>query len=154
MSLKASLMDAAADFARSSASHGEPASIDVIVDHLMEEFAAEIEEDFERAAREFVRRAAKDGLSEKPSATRQQTLPGFDVPAFITVPVSEGHVVYVAIEQATREQAHAHILMKDANIQRAIDERRKYIEFLDRLEPVWTARPDLTVGQCVDRLDS
>lgn len=151
MSLRTTLSDAAVNYVRTCV---DPPTIDEIIEHLMYDFRADIEAEGERAKREFVRSAAKSGLSEKPTVDDQLTLPGFHLPTTISIPVDEGRVVYVAIENATREQAHAHTIMKDANIGRAVEERQKWGDFLDRLEPVWQLDPCLTIGDCIRRLNA
>lgn len=149
MSLRTTLSEAAVDYVRTCF---EPPSIDEIVDHLIEEYRAELVLEGERAQRDFVRGAAKSGLSDKPRDDQQHILPGFDVPATLTVPVAEGRTVYVAFENATREQAHSHTAVKDANIARALEERRKWGEFLDLLDTVWLDEPELSGGECIRRV--
>jgi hypothetical protein len=149
MSLRTTLSEAALEYVRSCA---EPPSMDEIVEHLFEMFRDELAEEGEKAQRDYVRGAAKSGLGDKPRDDRQLTLSGFDVPATLTVPLAEGRTVYVAFENATRDQAHAHIAIKDANIAHAIEERRKYVEFLDLLDTVWLVDPELTGGECLMRV--
>lgn len=149
MSLRTTLSEAAVEFVRSC---HEPPAIDEIIDHLMQEYSDELEAEGKRAQRDFVRSAAKAGLSDKPRDDAQPILPGFDVPSTLSIPLNEGRVVYVSTENASREQAHAHTVMKDANIAHAVEERRKWGELLDLLETVWVNDASLTVGECIQRL--
>ena len=151
MSLRTDLGSAAVEYVKASPSGY---SIDEICEHLMGVYQAELEAEGVRTMRDYVRAAAKQGLSERPHSDKQSILPGFTVPSTITVPVDEGRTIYVATESATREQARAHFLPLDANIAHAIEERRKYGEFLELLETIWEAAPGLTVGQCIERLSS
>lgn len=154
MSIRTLLSKGAVDFVRGC---HEPPAIDEIIDHLMQEYRADLDEEIDRAMRELVRSAAKAGLSSDQvmhDDNDQPSLPGFNVPVTISVPVSEGRVVYVAFENATRDQAYAHVAMKEANISRAVEERRAYGELLQSLDTVWTSEPDLTAGECIERLRS
>lgn len=148
MSLRTDLGEAAVQYVRLHA-----ASIDEIAEHLILTFAERLENEGDRAIRAFVRQAAKEGLADRTDDHRQATLPGFHVPATITVPLDEGgRIVYVASVAATQDEWRAHRAMKEANIRHAVDELQAYDDLTDKLATVWKDEPDLTVGECLARL--
>lgn len=152
MSLTNDLQASASAYVVASGTEGH--SIDQIVDHLMAAYSVELDEEIgDKAKRQYVKTVVKNGLKKTEAMTDGQSrLPGFVVPETITVPIHEGKTIYVAFENATYEQAKAHVWMKEKNIFHAMEEKQKYVDLLETLTPEWIKNPELPAGEIMRRL--
>lgn len=128
------------------------AHLDDVIEHLYHTFSTEIEAQGSKLAREWLRAATKQTLSEAEANGVQALLPGFDLPRVITTYTSESDVVYVATIEANRDQWRSHRMLKERNVAAAVAELNKYDELTDQLETVWLEHPEWSVGQCVKAL--
>lgn len=127
-------------------------SIEEIIDHVKGLYAHELEQYADKAKREYIRSILKTNLKKQEELDEGPRFPGFDVPRTITVPVNEGKTIYVAFENATYQQAHDHVLMKERNIFHAMEEKRKYEDALAKLEPEWVENKELPAGEIMRRV--
>lgn len=124
--------------------------LDDIVDHVMSKFADELAADRELQTRDWVRNKLRHGLKRNTEENQTQLyFDGWAIPSAITVPMDEGTTGWVAFENATRAQAHAHMLIKQKNLFNAEREMAKFQGLLDSMDSVWLENPELTAGEVI-----
>lgn len=128
-----------------------------ISEELWPDFRDRVLERNEQVGKAWFAQKVKAALNKTTVFESQTHLDGFEFPTTITVEVDESRrVEYVPFERANRDQAYRHIRMKDINIKNANEEKRRYLDLLQRLEDAvqWEQNPDLTAGQIVEQIKS
>jgi len=117
-------------------------------------FGKEIARHWTEMAFETIRRSIKKQLArnEDTDEAIQTQLPGFRLPKGIAVPQEGGGVTFVSTLAATRGEARAQLMLREANIINAQRRKDEWERKLDRLEVAWRVNADFTVGECVDYL--
>ncbi len=134
--------------------HGR-ADSDAVIDAVFETFGDELRTEWERLAREGVRRDLKTAfkrLESDDEAEVQTGLPGFTLPKIIALPREGGAIEYIDSLTASREDAQAARLVRVGNILNAQRKLEQWDQTLDRLRPAWNLNPEWTIGECVDYL--
>lgn len=116
---------------------------------LYGEYGERMHEVHEEMERDFINTVLEKVFKRRQErAEGQLWLTNFEIPSAIAFPVNEGRNRWIAFENATKEQAHAHVHVKLSNIRNAQQELDSYEELLRLMrEAAWNDQPHLTAGE-------
>jgi len=123
-----------------------------LTDKVIEQLAGIFADDADEAARKGWLHIIK-WMLHTPTRTKQMSLPGLDLPVYLTIEGPE-HIYHVRTRFGTWEELLAHQHVSDTNMAAVVEKNRLLRESIEELRPYMESYPNRTLEEAIALLDA